>query len=72
MFVSGAGSGKFLRLEGGIGLDLSVAYRHWFFSAQPLAIDFRYWFYGSAEYQPQSRTGLGRIFPLRLAIGHEF
>jgi hypothetical protein len=72
MFVSGGGSGRFLRLEGGIGLDLSVAYRHWFVSAQPLAIDFRYWFYGSSEFRPQSQAGLGRIFPLRLAIGHEF
>ena len=72
MFVSGNGSGKFLRLESGIGLDLSVAYRHWFFAVQPLAIDFRYWFYGSDAFKPQSRTGLGRIFPLRLAIGREF
>jgi hypothetical protein len=72
MFVSGSGSGRFLRLESGIGLDLSVAYRHWFFSAQPLAIDFRYWFYGSAAFHPQSQAGLGHIFPLRLAIGHEF
>jgi hypothetical protein len=72
MFVSGGGGGRFLRLESGVGLDLSVAYRHWFFSAQPLAIDFRYWFYGSSVFRPQSQTGLGRIFPLRLAIGHEF
>jgi len=71
MFVSGGG-GRFLRLESGLGLELSVAFRHWFFAAEPLAIDFRYWRYGSQQFQPQSQTGLGRIFPLRLAIGHEF
>jgi hypothetical protein len=71
MFVTDGG-GKFLRLEGGIGLDLSVTFRRWFFTVEPLAIDFRYWFYGSRPFDPQSQTGLGRIFPLRLAIGHEF
>jgi len=72
MFVNNGG-GRFVRLESGIGLELSATFRHWFLAAQPLAVDFRYWFYGSDAFQPhQSRTGLGRIFPLRLAIGHEF
>jgi len=71
MFVNNGG-GRFLRLESGIGLELSATFRHWFLAVQPLAVDFRYWFYGSHELPPQSRTGLGRIFPLRLAIGHEF
>jgi len=71
MFVNNGG-GRFLRLESGLGLELSATFRHWFLAVQPLAIDFRYWFYGSDAFQPQSRTGLGRIFPLRLAIGHEF
>ena len=71
MFVNDGG-GKFLRLESGLGLELSATFRRWFFAVQPLAIDFRYWFYGSMQFEPQSRTGLGRIFPLRLAIGHEF
>lgn len=72
MFVNGDGGGRFLRLESGIGVELAITYRRWFFAAQPLAIDFRYWFYGSQQFQPQSQTGLGRIFPLRLAVGHEF
>ncbi|HEY8927336.1 MAG TPA: hypothetical protein VIU64_23295 [Polyangia bacterium] len=71
MFVNNDG-GRFLRLESGLGLELSATFRGWFLAVQPLAIDFRYWFYGSDAFQPQSRTGLGRIFPLRLAIGHEF
>jgi hypothetical protein len=72
MFVNSDGGGRFLRLESGIGVELAITYRRWFFAAQPLAIDFRYWFYGSQQFQPQSQTGLGRIFPLRLAVGHEF
>lgn len=71
MFVSDGG-GRFVRLESGLGVELAVTYRRWFFAAQPLAIDFRYWFYGSKQFQPQSQTGLGRIFPMRLALGHEF
>ncbi len=68
MFVNGGG--RFLRMESGFGLELSATFRGWFLCVQPLAIDFRYWVYRSAE--PQSLTGLGRIFPLRVAIGHEF
>jgi hypothetical protein len=66
MFVNGGG--RFLRMEAGVGLELSATFRQWFLAVQPLAVDFRYWFYSSAT----SQTGLGRVFPLRLAIGHEF
>jgi hypothetical protein len=66
MFVNGGG--RFLRMEAGVGLELSATFRQWFLGIQPLAVDFRYWFYSSAT----SQTGLGRVFPFRLAIGHEF
>jgi hypothetical protein len=66
MFVDGGD--KLLRMEGGVGLDFSVASRGWFVAVQPLAIDFRYWVYSSAA----SRTGFSQIFPLRVAVGHEF
>jgi len=62
------GGKTFLRMEGGVGLELSATFREWFLSVQPLAVDFRYWVYSSQD----SRTGLGRVFPLRIAIGHEF
>jgi hypothetical protein len=64
------GGGKFLRLESGFGLELSATIRRWFFAVQPLAIDLRYWTYSSVA--PKSRTGLGRIFPFKIAIGYEF
>jgi len=64
------GGGKFLRVESGFGLELSATIRRWFFAIQPLAIDFRYWVYSSG--QPRSQTGLGRIFPLKIAVGYEF
>ena len=67
MFESGA---KFLRLESGFGLELSATIRRWFFAIQPLAVDFRYWTFSSVA--PQSRTGLGRIFPFKIAVGYEF
>ncbi len=67
MFVTG---GKFLRMESGFGLELAATWNHWFVDVQPFAIDFRYWIYSSNA--PTSRTGLGRIFPFRLVIGHEF
>ncbi|MES1165674.1 MAG: hypothetical protein ABUR63_07955 [Verrucomicrobiota bacterium] len=70
MFVTGGG--RFLRLESGFGLELSATFRRWFVGVQPLAIDFRYWFYGSSHFDPQSRTGLGRIFPFRATVGYEF
>jgi hypothetical protein len=66
MFIDGGG--KLLRMEGGVGLDFSVASRGWFVAVQPLAIDFRYWVYSSAA----SRTGFSQLFPLRVAVGHEF
>jgi hypothetical protein len=66
MFINGGRT--FLRMEGGVGLELSATLRQWFLSLEPLAIDFRYWVYSSV----QSQTGLGRVFPLRVAIGHEF
>ena len=66
MFLPGGSA--FLRMEAGVGLELSATFRQWFVGVQPLAVDFRYWEYGSAR----SRTGLGRVFPFRIAIGHEF
>jgi hypothetical protein len=56
-----------LRLEAGFGLDLSVTALHWFLSAEP-AVDFRYLMHASGHTQ----TGFGRLFPLRVALGHEF
>jgi hypothetical protein len=66
IFVTGGG--KALRMEGGVGLALAATFRQWFVGVQPLAVDFRYWVRSSTR----SDTGLGRIFPLSLAIGHEF
>ena len=66
MFINGGRT--LLRMEGGVGLELSATFRQWFLSVQPLAVDFRYWVYSSAL----SQTGLGQIFPFRVAIGHEF
>jgi hypothetical protein len=59
-------------MEGGVGLELSATFRRWFLSLQPLAIDFRYWTYRSSTFTPQSQSGLGRIFPFRASLGHEF
>ena len=67
MFVTG---GRFLRLESAFGVDLSATWNHWFLNVQPLEAEFRYWVWSSSE--PKSSTGLGRIFPLRIAVGHEF
>jgi hypothetical protein len=66
MFVTGGG--KLLRMEGGVGLELSATFRKWFVGIEPLAIDFRYWVYSSTL----SQTGLGRVFPFRVALGREF
>ncbi|HEY2728557.1 MAG TPA: hypothetical protein VGK52_01375 [Polyangia bacterium] len=66
MFLTGGSA--FLRMEAGVGLELSATLRQWFVGVQPLAVDFRYWDYSSAR----SQTGLGRVFPFRIAIGHEF
>ena len=66
MFIKGGN--RFLRMEAGVGLELSATFRQWFVGVQPLAVDFRYWDYSSAR----SQTGLGRVFPFRVAIGHEF
>lgn len=62
------GGGRFMRLESGFGLELSVTFRRWFFAVQPLAIDFRYLFWGGGE----TLTGYTRVFPLRVAVGHQF
>lgn len=67
MFVTG---GKFLRMESGFGVELSATWNHWFVDVQPFEVDFRYWVYSSRA--PTSSTGLGRLFPFRLAVGHEF
>jgi hypothetical protein len=66
MFVSGGP--RTLRVESGFGLELSATIRHWFLTVQPLAIDFRYWIYSSVG----SFTGFSRVFPLKIALGHEF
>jgi hypothetical protein len=65
MFVEGGDT--FWRMESGFGLDLSATYRQWFVGVEP-DVDFRYWVYGNDH----SSTGFGRIFPLRVEIGHEF
>ena len=62
------GGDRFLRLESGFGLELSATIRRWFVAVQPLAVDFRYWIWGGGE----SVTGFARVFPLRVAVGHEF
>jgi hypothetical protein len=66
MFISGGE--RFLRLASGFSLELSATLRHWFVTLQAFGIDFRYWFYSSER----SLTGFSRVFPLRVAIGHEF
>jgi hypothetical protein len=70
MFQDGDSSNKLLRLESGFGLELSATIRKWVFAIQPLAIDFRYWVYSNVA--PKSRTGLGEIFPFKIAVGYEF
>jgi len=62
------GGDRFLRVESGFGLELSATIRRWFVAVQPLAVDFRYWIWGGGE----SVTGFARVFPLRVAVGHEF
>jgi hypothetical protein len=66
MFVDGGQ--RLLRVESGFSLELSATVRHWFLTLQMFGIDFRYWIYTSAR----SLTGFSRVFPLRVAIGHEF
>jgi hypothetical protein len=66
MFVDGGQ--RLLRVESGFSLELSATVRHWFLTLQMFGIDFRYWIYGS----DRSVTGFSRVFPLRVAIGHEF
>jgi hypothetical protein len=66
MFVSGGG--RFLRVESGFSLELSATVRQWFVVLQAFGIDFRYWVYSSAA----SVTGFSRVFPFKIAIGHEF
>lgn len=66
MFVDGGE--RQLRLASGFSLELSATVRHWFLTLQLFGIDFRYWIYASNG----SFTGFSRVFPLRVAIGHEF
>jgi hypothetical protein len=66
MFISGGG--RFARIESGVGIQLSVMYQRWFAGVEPLAIDFRY----GVLTQDESRSGFGRLFPLRIMAGHEF
>jgi hypothetical protein len=58
---------RVLRVSSGLALDLSLAFRQWFVSVAP-EIDFRYFIWDSNS----RRTGLSRIIPIRIAIGHEF
>jgi hypothetical protein len=66
MFVSNGP--RFLRVESGFSLELAATLQHWFVMVQAFGIDFRYWVYGSDA----SVTGFSRVFPLKLAVGHEF
>jgi len=66
MFIDGGQ--RFLRLASGFSLELSATVRHWFMTVQAFGIDFRYWVYSSTA----SLTGFSRVFPLRVAVGHEF
>jgi hypothetical protein len=66
MFISGGG--RFARIESGVGVQLSVMYQRWFAGVEPLAVDFRY----GVLTQEESRSGFGRLFPLRIMVGHEF
>ncbi|HEY7373145.1 MAG TPA: hypothetical protein VIF57_13365 [Polyangia bacterium] len=66
LFVSGGG--RILRVESGFGLELSATFRQWFLMVQAFGIDFRYWVWTRAA----SVTGFSRVFPLKLAVGHEF
>ena len=59
---------RFLRVESGFGLELSATFRNWFVMVQAFGVDFRYWVYSSNV----SQTGFARVFPLRVALGHEF
>jgi hypothetical protein len=67
LFVSNS-SEKIYRIESGIGLELSAAFRGWFLAVQPLAIDFRYYVYAANA----SHTGFSRVVPFRVGLGHEF
>jgi len=67
MFVNNGG-GRLLRMESGFSLELSATVRRWFLMVQAFGIDFRYWVYSSTD----SVTGFSRVFPLKVAVGHEF
>jgi hypothetical protein len=66
MFVSGGG--RLLRVQSGVSLEVSATLNHWFLTLQAFGIDFRYWVYTTEG----TLTGLTRVIPLRVAIGHEF
>jgi len=66
MFISG--DGRFLRVESGFSFELSATVRQWFLTLQPFGIDFRYWIWSTAG----SVTGFSRVFPIKVAVGHEF
>jgi hypothetical protein len=66
LFVSGGG--RILRVESGFSLELSATFRQWFLMVQAFGIDFRYWVWTRAA----SLTGFSRVFPFKLAVGHEF
>jgi hypothetical protein len=63
-----SGGGRFLRVESGFSLELSATVQQWFLMLQPFAIDFRYWVWTQAA----SVTGFSRVFPIKVAVGHEF
>ena len=70
MFINNS-SEKIYRIESGIGLELSAAWKQWFLAVQPLAVDFRYYAYYTGV-EPPSHTGFSRVIPFRVGIGHEF
>jgi hypothetical protein len=67
VFAEG-GDRNVLRMEGGVGLEFLLVSRGWTLGIEPLHVDFRYWVRMGAE----SRTGFAPVFPVRVAIGHEF
>jgi hypothetical protein len=56
------------RIESGVAVQLTVAYRGWFLAFQPVALDFRYFAATTAEV----RTGFASLFSLQVVIGYGF
>ena len=56
------------RIESGIAVQLTAAYRGWFLGFQPLSLDFRYF----AATTAVVRTGFATLFSLQVVIGYGF